>query len=70
MFCLVNAKCSDDNSTSTSVNKLLSTSSNNSTSTSVNKLLSTSSNNSTANTPVSNKIVSTPNCLCNSASRL
>ena len=74
MLCLTNAKCSDNddvsnNYTSTHVNKILNTSSINSTSTLVNKLLSTGSNNYTTNTPDNNKIT-TPRCLCNSASRI
>ena len=77
MLCLANAKCSDvndvsNNSTSTPVNKILNTSSINSTSTLVNKLLSTGSNNSTTITPDNNNNnkITTPRCLCNSASRL
>ena len=75
MFCLVNGKCSDSDDVTSTVNKILNTTSTNSTSTLVNKLQSTTStnsisNNSTTNIPVSNKIVTTSNCLCNSASRL
>ena len=74
LFCLANAKCSDNNddvsiNSNSTINKIL-----NSTSTLVNKLQSTTSksisNNSTTNTSVDNKIVTTPRCLCNSASRI